>query len=99
MPRFCRVSIPTAFLSAPYTVRAFDSSWRDLTSAALPSADDAWAILYFQYDSNVQSIAIVGNRPTPDSPIDASVAVILAAVTIGACFAAFFATMRRRRKT
>ena len=96
-PQFCRLSIPTTLLRPPYTVKAFNSSWFNAPSHIISSTDESVTILYFEYDSSVQLITIAGARPP--SPIDAQSAVIVGAVVVSVCFAAYFAATRRKRRT
>ena len=95
---FCRIRIPTELLRGPYLTKTYDSSWGNITSNTLPSANEAFSLLYFKYNSSVQSIAILGVEPTPNEFPGVYVTLILVTL-LGALFVLYFATKKWAART
>jgi len=97
-PGFCRISIPTEFLSGPYLAKTYESSWTNTPSGMLPGSNETRSLIYLNYESTIRSITIQGREPNPNRFPAIGVIALFAALLVGALFLLHFAAKKRTTK-
>lgn len=95
---FCRVSIPTALLSGPFTIKVDDSLESNTTLRDLSSTNSENTLLYFSYNSTMHTIAIVGTATNSTLFFEPYMILALFLGVLFACIFAFYVVEKRRAR-
>jgi parallel beta-helix repeat protein len=93
---FCRVYVPTALLSGPFTIRSDESTEFNATLRSLSTMNNTHVLLYFEYSSAIHNIAVVGAVTSSGLFLQPFVIVALFLVIVLICVSVFYVVIKRR---